>query len=67
VIKLQSHIKIGNLFVVQQALHHGIDLPQWYVATTTGTLIFGPFSNLEGAVEAAKRARLSGSASEKEP
>src|SRR5580692_7029043 len=50
-IKLQSHIKVGNLVVVYAAVLH---LPQWYVATADGILIFGPFSSLEEAMEAAR-------------
>jgi hypothetical protein len=61
--KIQSHIKMGNLAVVQ---YGGVDLPLWYVATADGILIFGPFSSLGEAVEAGKRTSCSGSASGKE-
>jgi hypothetical protein len=61
-IKLQSHIKVGNLVVVYAAVLH---LPQWYVATADGILIFGPFSSLEEAMEAARGTNPPDSASEK--
>jgi hypothetical protein len=63
-IKLQSREKVGNLVAVYAAVLH---LPQWYVADAEGTLIFGPFSSLEEAMEAAKGANSPGSASKKEP
>jgi hypothetical protein len=44
--------------VVQQALtRDGVDLPQWYVATADGILIFGPFSSVKEAVETARAAQ----------
>jgi hypothetical protein len=49
-----------NLIVVQHALRHGEELLHWYVATWDGTLIFGPFSNLEEAIETAQASDLSG-------
>ena len=62
--KIQSQIKVRNLAVVQFG---GVDQPRWYVATADGTLIFGPFSSLEEAMEAATGASSPGSASKKEP
>jgi hypothetical protein len=62
-IKVQSHIKVGNLVVVYGAVLHR---PQWYVATEDETLIFGPFASLEEATEAAKGTNSPDSASEKE-
>ena len=61
-MKRQSHVKVGNLVVVYAAVVH---LPQWYVADTDGTLIFGPFSSLEEAMKAAGTGS-SGSGSENE-
>ncbi len=63
-IKLQAPEKVGNLVVVYAAVLH---LPQWYVADGEGKLIFGPFSSLEEAMEAATGASSPGSASKKEP
>ncbi len=57
-IERQLYIKVGDLAVLYA--------PQWYVATADGILIFGPFSSVEQAMEAAKGTSSSGSASEKE-
>jgi hypothetical protein len=59
-VERQSQIKMRNLIVVQHALRHGEELLHWYVATWDGTLIFGPFSNLEEAIETAQASDLSG-------
>lgn len=50
---------VGNLTVVRHVSNRdGAILPQWYVATADGTLIFGPFSSLEEAVETARTAQI---------
>jgi hypothetical protein len=49
-MEFQSHTKI----VVRHEVHHGEELLRWYVATEEGTLIFGPFSRIEEAIEAAQ-------------
>ena len=45
---IQPHTMVGDLTVVYTAVQH---LPQWYVATADGILIFGPFSSFEEAME----------------
>jgi hypothetical protein len=57
----EQYIKVGDLAVVYGAM---ADPPEWYVANADGIIVLGPFSNLEAAMEAAKRRNASGTASE---